>query len=104
MVKLTLVEHQLDIYWINNKVDVSDKKIDKNGRILILDVKIDETNFVLINIYYPSSKTKQVKTLLNLGKMLETVKDFSDKHIALAGTFNFFFDTFLTSCGGKSTL
>ena len=104
MVKLTLVEHQLDIYWINNKVDVSDKKIDKNGRILILDVKIDETNFVLINIYYPSSKTKQVKTLLNLGKMLETVKDFSDKHIVLAGTFNFIFDTFLTSCGGKSTL
>ena len=93
MVKLTLVEQQLDIYWINNKLDVLDKKIDKNGRILILDVKIDETNFVLINIYFPNSKTEQLNTLLNLGKML-----------VLAGTFNFFFDTFLNSCGGKLTL
>ena len=36
--------------------------------------------------------------------MLETIKDLSDKHIALAGDFNFFFDTFLDSYGGKPTL
>ena len=43
-------------YIGNNKVDVLDKKIDKNGRILILDVMVDETNFVLVNIYNPNTE------------------------------------------------
>ena len=84
-------------YVGNNKVDVLDKKTDKNGRILILDVMVDETNFVVMNIYNPKTETDQVTTLLNLGKMLETIKDFSDKHIVLAGNFNFFFDKSLDS-------
>ena len=78
-------------YVENNKVDVLDKKTDKNGRILISDVMVDETNFVLVNIYNANTKTEQVTTLLDLGKMLETIKDFSDKHIILAGDFNIFF-------------
>ena len=65
---------------------------------------VDETNFVLVNIYNPNTETEQVKTLLDLGKMLEIIKDFSDKHIVLAGDFNFFFDTSLDSYGGKPTL
>ena len=64
----------------------------------------DETNFVLVNIYNPNTETEQVTTLLDLGRMLETIKDFSDKHIVLAGDFNFFFDTSLDSYGGKPTL
>ena len=92
------------IGYVGNKVAVLDKKNDKNGCILILDVMVDETNFVLVNIYNPNTETEQVKTLLDLGKMLEIIKDFSDKHIVLAGDFNFFFDTSLDSYGGKPTL
>ena len=44
-------------YVENNKVDVLDKKTDKNGRILISDVMVDETNFVLVNIYNPNTET-----------------------------------------------
>ena len=80
------------------------KKSDKNGRNLKLDVMIDETNFALVNIYNPNTETKQVTTLINLGKMLETLKDFSDKYIVLAEDFNFFFDTSLDSYGGKQVL
>ena len=65
------------------------KKIDKNGCISILNVKVNEANFVLINNYNPNSKTVEVKSLLDLAKMLETVKELSDKHIVLAGNFNF---------------
>ena len=36
--------------------------------------------------------------------MLETIKDLYDKHIVLADNFNFFFDTYLDSYGGKPTL
>ena len=60
-------------YIGSNKVDVLDKKIDKNGRILILDVKVDESNFVLVNIYNPNTETEQVATLHDLDKMLETI-------------------------------
>ena len=51
-------------YVGDNKVEVLDKKNDKNGRILILDVKVDETNFVLVNIYNSNTETEQVATLL----------------------------------------
>ena len=40
---------------------------------------VDETNFILVNIYNPNTKKEQVTTLLDLGKLLETIKDFSDK-------------------------
>ena len=62
----------------------SQTKDDKNGLILILDVKVDETNFVLVNIYNPynpNTETEQVITLLGPDKLLETIKDLSDKHI-----------------------
>ena len=51
---------------------------------------VDETNFVLVNIYNPNTKTEQVTTLIDLGRMLETIKVFSEKHRVLPGNFNFF--------------
>ena len=41
---------------------------------------VDETNFILVHIYNANTETEQVTTLLDLGRMLETIKDFSDKH------------------------
>ena len=65
---------------------------------------VDETNFILVNIHNPNTETEQVTTLVDLGRMLETIKDFPDKHIVLAGDFIFFFNTFLDRYGGKPTL
>ena len=89
---------------VNNKVNILDKKNDENGRILISDVMVDETNFVIVNIYNSNTETEPVTTLLDLGKMLEIIKDLSDKYIVLAGDFNFVFDTSLGSYGSKPTL
>ena len=50
---------------------------------------------VLVNIHNPNTEREQVTALLDLGKMLETIKDLPDKHIVLAGGFKFFLDTFL---------
>ena len=58
--------------------------------ILILDVKVDESNFVLVNIYTPNTETEQVATLHDLDKMLKTIRHLHDKQIVLAGDFNFF--------------
>ena len=46
----------------------------------MLDVKVDEVTFVLINIYNTNTKTEQVGTLYNLDKMLETINNSCDKH------------------------
>ena len=56
---------------------------------------VQKISFVPVNIYNPNNETEQVTTLLELGKMLETIKDFSDKYAVLASDFNFFFDTSL---------
>ena len=61
-------------YIGNNNVDVLDKKMDKNGSSLILDIKVDETNFVLFNIYNPNTERKQLATLLDLGKSYKLLK------------------------------
>ena len=56
---------------------------------------VHKISFVPVNIYNPNTETEQVTTLLELGKMLETIKDFSDKYAVLASDFNFFSDTSL---------
>ena len=61
-------------YIGSNKVDVLDKKIDKNGRILILDVNVYETNFVLINIFSHNTEMEQLAALHILDKMLDLLK------------------------------
>ena len=38
---------------------------------------VDETNFVLVNIYNPNTEAEQVTTILDLGKISEIIKDFS---------------------------
>ena len=69
-----------------------------------MDVKVDETNSVLVNIYNPNTETEQVATLLDLDKMLKSIQDLYEKLLILAGYFNFFFDTSSDLHGEKSTL
>ena len=74
------------------------------NNVLILDVKVDETNFVLVNTYNPNTKMKQVATLLDFDIMLETIEELYEKHIVLTGDFNFSFDRSLDSYRRKPTL
>ena len=60
-----------------------------------LDVKVEEADVLLINLYIPNTETEQVAALLDLAKMLETIKDLYDR--LFAGNFDFFFDISLDS-------
>ena len=55
----------------------------------------------LVSLYNPNIETEQVVTLPNLGKLLETIKNFHDKYLVFAASFNFFFDTSVDSYGSK---
>ena len=76
---------------------------DKNGRILILEVTIDDTEYLLIKIYNANTEQHQLKTLQNLSILLENYDNFYDKNVILAGDFNIFFNKKL-ECNGEEQL
>ena len=55
----------------------------------MLYVKIEVTNFVLVNLYNLSNETEKVTTLHELGNMLKTIKDFK---YTFGSRFCFFFN------------
>ena len=86
------------------KLDVLDEKRDKNGRILILKVLVEDNCFTLINLYSPNTESDQVATLTELSFMLNSIDDLDNQNIILGGDLNFFFDTTLEASGGNPTI
>ena len=56
-------------YIGTNNFVVNNQKTDNDGRILILDVTINDLNFVLINLYNDNTETEQVSVLNNLSSL-----------------------------------
>ena len=61
---------------------------DKSGRILILEVKIENEVLLLINLYNANTENEQLSTLSDLSNMLEKIDDINNKSIVLRGDFN----------------
>ena len=80
------------------------KKCDYYGRILLLEINIDDRIFVLINIYNANNELDQVKTLTDLSEILECVDNIQNKNIIFVGDFNIIFDSFLDAQGGNPIL
>ena len=55
---------------------------------LVIEVKIDDSMFVLINIYIADTEPEQLHTLNNFSRILETSKDIQNKNVLLDGDFN----------------
>ena len=79
-------------------------KRDNLGRILVIEVKIDDPVFVLINIYNANNEQEQLHTLNDLLNILETFEDIQDKNFVLGGDFNVILNRVLDSKGGKSVI
>ena len=75
----------------HSSIDAS-KKCDDNGRILILETKIFDEIFLLINLYNANLECDQLTTFSTLLKLLEEIDDISNKKIILGGDFNLFLD------------
>ena len=67
---------------------VSNLKND-DGRILILDVTINNVNSVLINLHDANTEREQVYVLNNLSSLLEKLDVTSEKNLISAGDFCF---------------
>ena len=82
-------------FFIRNKLS------DNDGRILILDVDIDDENFILINLYNPNTEAEPLKTLSKLTETLTKLHLTQNNNIICAGDFNLFFNVKLESYGGN---
>ena len=88
-------------FIVSNFFFIRNKLSDNDGRILILDVDIDDENFFLINLYNPNTEAEQLKTLSKLTEMLTKLHLTQNNNIICAGDFNLFFNVKLESYGGN---
>ena len=68
---------------------VKKKLSDKKGRVLILDTRIDGSDFLLINIYNTNTEKEQVSVLNELTTILSNFANTLN-HVTFAGDFNIF--------------
>ena len=65
--------------WETETFKVVNTVCDKNGRILILDAELNDTNFLLISFYNSNSESEQLSTFSSLQKLLGKLDDYSKK-------------------------
>ena len=58
---------------------------DKNGRSIILEIKLDNQNLVLANVYAPNDISQQIKFYQDLN---QTLRRFSDSNLIIGSDFN----------------
>ena len=77
------------------KETFNDKKqeTDKEGRILILDVSVNDSEYILINLYNPNTKKEQIKVFSNMLALLKKFDTNPKKQIIMAGDFSLLFDS-----------
>ena len=90
-------------YFRTEKFTIKKQQTDHNSRILILDVSINNSEYILINLYNANTEKEQIKVLSNLSALLKTFDINLNKHI-MAWDFNLFFNSKLDAAGGNPTL
>ena len=72
----------------NASFEVSNKRQDKSRRILILDVKLSENDFLLINLYSAYKESEHLQSLSTPCNPLDNITDLDYKIIILGGDYN----------------
>ena len=67
--------------------------------MLIIEAKINENIFIVINIYKYNTDSEQLKTFSIMQNILDN-KEVSNKQIVFGGDFNLIFDSKLETNGG----
>ena len=93
----------LIVFFGNLNFSVNRQVGDKNERILILDVNIDEIRYVLVNINNSNTEVEQVQVLSELSELMKN-KLFGKKPYSLVGDLNIFVDSKLETKGYKPSL
>ena len=83
---------------------LEDIRPDDEGRFLILKCIIQDTPFLLVNIYNANYEHEQVKVLQTIKSLIYELDAEHDYKVIAGGDFNFIQDTVLDSDGGSPSL
>ena len=83
---------------------VKKQQTDHSGHILILNVSLNDSGYILIKLYSANTEKEQTEVLGNLFALLKTFDINPNKHIFMTGDFNLFFNSKLDAAGGNPTL
>ena len=75
----------LTAYFGTKTFTVKKQQTDKEGRILILDVSINDSEYILINLYDANTVKEQINVLSILFELLEEFDTNQTKQLVLAG-------------------
>ena len=89
------------LFFGNLNISANKQVGGKNGRILILDVNIDEIRYVLVHIYNANTEVEQVQVLSELSELMKNIIFSQENRIVLAVDINVFFDSKLETKGVK---
>ena len=84
--------------------NVLNKIQDNDGRVLILDIQVDDAAFLLVNLYNANKECEQLNALTTLCNFLSNITDLHYENIIFGGDFNVSFDTNYEAQGGNLTL
>ena len=88
-----LIPKGLD-YTVNN----SSK--DKDGRFILMDIKTEDWELLLCNVYFPT-KDKHKDQLDFINYIINQISDYSDHNLVIGGDFNICIDSTLDKMGGE---
>ena len=77
-------------YFGTEKFTVKKQQTDHNGCILILDASINDSEYILINLYNDNTEKEQIEVLSNLFALLKTFSIDPNKHVIKAGILSYF--------------
>ena len=101
--KRTLKVSALTAHFGKETFIVEKQETNKEGCILILNVSVNNSEYIMINLCNANTEKKQINVLSNMFVLLEK-SDINKKQVIIAGYFNLFFDSKLDVQGGNPTI
>ena len=92
---LVLINEQLQ-YEIRNTV------IDDEGRYILLDMTIQESPFLLLNVYAPTKPNEQIVFFQEILSVVQSANFDTECRVIIGGDFNVHFDADLDNSGGQT--
>ena len=81
----------------NLNVTINKTLGDKNGRYILTQKSIDETNIVFVNIYAPNDPSQQILFLRDLSSSV--LSSYANENLVLGGDFNCVINVMDKKCG-----
>ena len=94
----------LTAYFETENFTVKKQRTYHDGRISIFDVSINDSKYILINLYNVNTDKEQIDVLRDLFALLKKFDIGSNKHLIMTGDFNLFFNSKLNAACGNPTL